>query len=204
MNRTALVFATPVLLVLVVAIGYGLQINLGSELLTAWGTYLTGCATLIVAVTAALAGYQAVQEYSARVAGDKAKWLFDLYEKLFEDGRYKDVRQKLDYDDTLEIKTLIIKDKDNQSFAPNEMNEFDRFTDYLNFFEMIAHLREVGQLTSADVNATFDYYLRLLTKQRNPEIRQYLRKTGFESLDRLLLEYDAQERNGGPQPSAPA
>jgi hypothetical protein len=200
MNRTFALLA--ILLTLIVAIVCGL--NLGTEARNAWGAYLTGCATLIIAVTAALAGYQAVQEYSARVAADKAKWLFDLYEKLFEDHRYKDVRRRLDYDDTAEIRALIVKDETKQDFALAEQVEFDQFTDYLNFFEMIAHLKEAGQLTSADVGATFDYYLRLLTKQRNPQIRQYLRKTGFESLDRLLLEYDAQERNGASQSSAPA
>lgn len=50
----------------------------------------------------------------------------------------------------------------------------------------------IDQLTSADIRATFDYYLNLLTKQRNPEIREYLKKGGFENLDKLLLEYESK------------
>lgn len=45
-------------------------------------------------------------------------------------------------------------------------------------------------MTSKDVAAVFDYYLKLLTVQRNPEIRQYLKSAGFENLDKLLLEYE--------------
>lgn len=46
--------------------------------------------------------------------------------------------------------------------------------------------------TADDIKATFDYYLNLLVKQRNPEIRGYLVKEGFENLNELLLEYERQ------------
>jgi hypothetical protein len=189
-SRSRIVFLLMALLGVVVISGYGIHCQLGSNALNAWGTWLTGCATLIVSGTAIFAGIQGLQEYRAKLAADKAKWLFQLYEKLFENGQYKSVRRKLDYDDTSELKALIDKDKNNQEFEPAERVTFDEFTDYLNFFEMIAHLKEAHQLTSADVRATFDYYLRLFTRRRNPEIREYLKKEGFESLDKLLFEYE--------------
>jgi hypothetical protein len=199
MSRTTLVrffLCFLALIALILLIGCIVHLKLGAEGLNAWGAYLSGCATLLLSLAAIVTGAQGLKQYRAKISGDKAKWLFQLYEKLFEHTQYKDVRRKLDYDDTAEIKSLIAKDKNGQAFQPAERVAFDVFTDYLNFFEMIAHLREAGQLTSSDIRATFDYYLRLLTKRRNPEIREYLKKDGFESLDKLLLEYEGQEPSG--------
>jgi len=46
------------------------------------------------------------------------------------------------------------------------------FTDYLNFFEHIAIFAESGQLTSTDVEASFEYYLNCLENQ--PKVRAYI------------------------------
>jgi hypothetical protein len=130
----------------------------------------------------------AISDYRSRVLAEKSKWLLQLYEKLFENPQYKDVRRKLDYGDTEEIKALIALDAAGLDFAQDQQTKFDAFTDYLNFFEFIARLKVIGQLAHDDVNATFDYYLRLLSRQQNPEIRQYLKKEGFENLDKLLQD----------------
>jgi hypothetical protein len=182
------------LLVLLVAIGsgYGIHLNLGSEALNAWGAYLAGCGALALALTAITAGFLAISDYRSRVLAEKSKWFLQLYEKLFENPQYKHVRRKLDYGDVEEIKMLIHHDAQNLEFSQAQQTVFDEFTDYLNFFEFIAHLKEIGQVTSEDIKATFDYYLKLLTKARNPEIRRYLKKEGFENLDKLLLEYETQ------------
>jgi len=200
MTRTRIAVWILLIFVGVVASGYCIRHGFGNEALDAWGAYLEGCATLILAGAAGFAGIQALQEYRTKIAtekakieADKAKWLFQLYHRLFEENQYKAVRRKLDYDDTSEIKALIAKDKKGEPFDPAEMVAFDEFTDYLNFFEMIAHLKEANQLSSPDIQATFDYYLRLLTKKKNPEIREYLKKDGFESLDKLLLQYEDKE-----------
>jgi len=181
------------LLVLLVAIGsgYGIHLRLGSESLNAWGAYLSGCGALALALAAIVAGFLAISDYRTRVLAEKSKWFLQLYEKLFEGGQFKDVRRKLDYGDTDEIKMLIQHDEQSLEFTEAQQAKFDAFTDYLNFFEFIARLKEIGQLTSDDINATFNYYLFLLTKPRNPEIRRYLKKEGFENLDKLLLEYES-------------
>jgi hypothetical protein len=181
-------------LVLLVALasGYGIHLKLGNEALNAWGAYLSGCGALTLALAAIVAGFLAIRDYRTRVLAEKSKWFLQLYEKLFEGGQFKDVRRKLDYGDTDEIKMLIHRDAQSLEFTEAQQAKFDSFTDYLNFFEFIARLKEIGQLTSDDIDATFNYYLLLLTKPRNPEIRQYLKKEGFENLDRLLLEYENQ------------
>lgn len=175
--------------------GYFIHLKLGSESLNAWGAYLSGCGALALALAAILAGFLAIRDYRSRALAEKSKWILQLYEKLFENPQYKHVRRKLDYDDTAQIKMLIGHDAENKQFTEAEQTVFDEFTDYLNFFEFIARLKEIGQLTSDDINASFDYYLRLLTNQRNPEIRQYLKREGFEKLDTLLLEYETKVQN---------
>ena len=196
--RIAALVCAIVLLLLPVAIasGYGIHLKLGSEALNAWGAYLSGCGALSLSLATIVAGFLAVSDYRKRGLAEKSKWLLQLYEKLFEDGQFKDVRRKLDYGDTDEIKMLIHRDAQGLPFSEAQQATFDLFTDYLNFFEFIARLKEIGQLTSADIDATFNYYLILLTKLRNPEIRQYLKKEGFENLDKLLLEYENQVQAG--------
>jgi hypothetical protein len=105
------------LLVLLVAIGsgYGIHLKLGSEALNAWGAYLSGCGALTLALAAIVAGFLAISDYRTRVLAEKSKWFLQLYEKLFEGGQFKEVRRKLDYGDTDEIKMLI--DRDAQRFG---------------------------------------------------------------------------------------
>jgi hypothetical protein len=189
--------ATFCLFVPLIAIGSGycIHLKLGSDSLNAWGAYLSGCGALTLALAAIVAGFLAINDYRSRVLAEKSNWFLQLYEKLFENPQYKYVRRKLDYGDTDEIKMLIHRDAQSLEFTEAQQTIFDEFTDYLNFFEFIAHLKEIGQVTSEDIRATFDYYLKLLTKARNPEIRQYLEKEGFENLDRLLLEYESQVKS---------
>ncbi|HSY33081.1 MAG TPA: hypothetical protein VLA42_13925 [Verrucomicrobiae bacterium] len=172
--------------------GYGIHLKLGSESLSAWGAYLAGAATLILACAAIWAGLVGFQDYRYKVIAEKSKWLLQLYEKSFENAQYKEVRRKLDYDDTEEIKTLIRADAVGLKFTLDQQKQFDAFTDYLNFVELIARLKIIGQLSGEAIKATFDYYLNLLKKQRNPEIRGYLLKEGFENLNELLLDYEKQ------------
>jgi hypothetical protein len=181
------------LLVTVAWLGRFLYVRHGSDFLNAAGAYLTGAATLLLSLAAILGGSLALIDYRARVVAEKSKWALQLYEKLFEEGQLKEVRRQLDYGDTKEIKELIKADEEGREFSEGQQGKFDRFTDYLNFFELVARLKAIGQLTDEDINATFDYYLRLLTKQRNPEIRQYLTREGFENLGKLLAdEYETQ------------
>jgi len=174
-------------------VGHCIQLKLGSEALNAWGAYITGSATFILAGAGIAAGLVGLSDYQKKAVAEKAKWLLQLYEKLFEIGDYKEVRRKIDYGDLDEIKALIQAESQGIAFTDAQKVKFDQFTDYLNFFELIAHLREIGQLTEEDIKATFDYYLKLLTKEKNPEIHQYLEKTGFENLDRLLKGYEEKK-----------
>ena len=58
------------------------------------------------------------------------------------------------------------------------------FVDYLNFFEYIANLWELKQLSREEILKLFEYYLRLL--QQHDFIVSFIRDNGFESLEKLL------------------
>jgi hypothetical protein len=70
-------------------------------------------------------------------------------------------------------------------FAQDEPEEF---TDFLNFFELVAYLKKRGNLSRRDIEALLGYYFTLLEK--DPLIRDYIRnpKNGFEQLDSLLAK----------------
>jgi gamma-glutamylcyclotransferase (GGCT)/AIG2-like uncharacterized protein YtfP len=53
-----------------------------------------------------------------------------------------------------------------------------------NFFEFVGSLKKLGQLSSDDVRALIDYYLRNLAN--HDWIRNFVKESGFESLDALL------------------
>jgi len=108
---------------------------------------------------------------------DAAKWAFQLYEKFYEKETFKPVRDVLDCEeiDDARVKKLV-------------EDETAEFTDYLNFFEFIAYLKSEGQVSEADVETLFSYYLSCLRK--NPSVLQYVTSpsNGFEQLAKLLQE----------------
>ena len=60
------------------------------------------------------------------------------------------------------------------------------FTDFLNFFELVAYMGSQKTLSESDVEALLGYYLQLLTDKSN--LRDYIRdrKNSFENLNELL------------------
>src|SRR5271154_6397410 len=106
-----------IVLVVAIASGYSIHLRLGNESLNAWGAYLAGCGALSLSLAAIVGGFLAISDYRTRVLAEKSKWFLQLYEKLFEGGQFKDVRRKLDYGDTDEIKMLIHRDAQSLEFT---------------------------------------------------------------------------------------
>lgn len=181
-----------IILLLVVLVGRCMENRLGGVRFSNWGAYLTGAGSVLLVLVAAFTATTAVKEYKNRVAAEKARWLFELFEKFYENGSYKVVRQQIDYEETEAILNLIRKDEQS-GWVPtkDEKQLFDEFTDYLNFFEMVAYWKSQGQLDQRDIDAMFEYYLeRLVEVDKDKAIRNYLKKEGFEYLNKLLLEYE--------------
>ena len=161
----------------------------------AWGTYLTGAGTIGLAVAAFLAGFKAVKEYAERTQAEQIRWVGDLFGRFFQEKLYRQVRQKVDYDDLNDIAALLEKNKDtNAEFSKEERDQLDAFTDYLNFFEFIAFLITKKRMASEDVRQIFDYYLKRFNEiKHRGAVMEYPEKDGFENLRKLLLQYELKE-----------
>ncbi len=162
------------------------------EQLTAWGSLLSGVFTLGLFAVALWSARRAIREYGSRTGLEKAQWLARLFEKFYEHKSYKKIRQAIDFEELIPILTLIDKDLSARSgtgatFSRDEKDLLDEFTDYLNFFELVAYLRELNQLEERDVRAMFSYYLdRMREVDGDGKILRYIRESGYEHLVALL------------------
>jgi hypothetical protein len=171
--------------------GYLIHWKLGQESLSAWGNFLLGAATIGLALVAWIGGLLAFEEYAERTKAEQIRWLAELFSRLFQDKLYRRMRQKVDYDDLDDIAELLEKNKQaGAEFSQEERDLLDEFTDYLNFFEMMAFLSKSGKIKVEDVAQIFDYYLRRFGEiKQQKAIMEYLEKDGFENLRQLLVEF---------------
>ena len=93
---------------------------------------------------------------------------------------YKRVRRVLDYQSAPDYDNLC--NAIGGAHVEDELCEC--FVDYLNFFEYIASLWKLGQLSQPEILMLFEYYLRLL-KDRD-FVWKFIREQGFENLEMLL------------------
>ncbi|MGH9450466.1 MAG: hypothetical protein ACRD11_07970 [Terriglobia bacterium] len=128
---------------------------------------------LATPVAAVIAAWVAVCAYYRSLKLERAKWLKELYEKFYERGDLKSVRELLDGGDQAKIVKLV-------------GDECADFTDYLNFFEFVAYLWKSKQISLDEVMGLFDYYLRNLKQHK--EVAKYVadHDKGFERLRELL------------------
>lgn len=157
------------------------------------GSILQGIGQIALAIIGALTAWFAVREYREKGQIAKAKWQSDLFKQFFADATYKDIRQKIDFDDLNEIKILIARELEWHrsgeaiTFSRVERDTLDKFTDFLNFFEFVGLLRKSGQLTDEDIGSLFDYYIaRIVEIDRDNQIRLYLNAFKFRNLNHLL------------------
>ena len=104
----------------------------------------------------------------------RAKWASSLYEKFYEATTLKQMRDKLDCLNDVDLVNEIV------------IREDPAFTDYLNFFEFIAFLKASKQLKDSEIEAIFGYYLDCLN--RHDRVKQYISnaENGYEGLAGLL------------------
>jgi hypothetical protein len=129
----------------------------------------------IAKIAAIIAALWAIYVFFSNLRLQRAKWLAELYAKFYERSDLKQVREALDCEavDLPEIGNLV-------------ENESPEFTDYLNFFEFVAVLKNSRQLTEREIDDLFGYYLDCLEKCR--PVRKYIaaKAKGYEQLDKLL------------------
>ena len=121
-----------------------------------------------------VAAFWAAYVYWNNARRERARWAENLYSRFFEKEDLKEIRDIFDCD------------AGNPDVAELVTKESPQFTDYLNFFELVAYLKESKQLKARDVDALFEYYLCCLKKHQ--PVMDYIGKdsSGFEHLRRLL------------------
>jgi hypothetical protein len=133
----------------------------------------------VQAVGVAIAGISAalaLRTFHRGARTKSAEFLARLHEQFFVEKTYKKIRSILDDDSQSAADALhrLV----NQETAD--------FTDFLNFFELVAYMGHCRTLSRGDVEALLGYYLQMLTDKH--ELREYIhtKKKGFEYLDKLL------------------
>ncbi len=141
-------------------------------------TGLKDALTLIVAIIVASI---ALVTYRRNAMTKRAEFLTSLHRSFFVEETYKRTREVLD-DDSPKGETLREAMVADQTAA---------FTDFLNFFELIAYFRTLGAYKEDDVRALLGYYLRLLKRSRS--VYRYIcdRRNDFENLQALLARIES-------------
>jgi len=124
-------------------------------------------------MTAAGAGW-ALWQYLRNSARDRARWLFDLFQRFYERPALRSTWELVDWGST----DFITEGRDRERLLA--LDEF------LNFFELVAHLRRRRLLRKDEVKSMFDYPLKRIAG--NAELVVYLRAYGYEQLDDLLRD----------------
>jgi hypothetical protein len=129
----------------------------------------------IVAVSSAVIGLYTFWRSTRTKA---AEFLSDLHRAFFVETTYKEVREILDDEsESAQAKMAVLVEKEHADF-----------TDFLNFFELVAYMGEVGTLSPKDVEALLGYYLDILNKKSLLHDYVRIEKNSFQHLDMLLRE----------------
>lgn len=104
-----------------------------------------------------------------------------LHAKFYEAGAYKRIRHTLDYQPDPDFNNLQVA---VTTGGHDEIAE--AFFDYLNFFEFVASLWRIGQLSLREIAMIFEYYLRNL--KQHQFVMDFVRQNGFENLDALVAQ----------------
>lgn len=136
-------------------------------------------ATTVGAIAGIAGGAFALWTFVHSSRTRRAEWLASLHEQFFETDRYVRVRRVLDYRSEpqySELRTAIAAEQ------PHELA--DELYRYLNFFEFLASLRQLRQISDREILSLFEYDLRMLMDR--DFVLAALKPQGFENLDELL------------------
>lgn len=134
-----------------------------------------------VAILAALGSFLQYHRNSIR---ERTRWLFELYQRLYEQKTLRTMRIRLDSHDT----KFVSEEKD--------LDLLGDLDDFLNFFEFIAYLWKKGELQLEEVRALFAYPLRTIAEDEAVMI--YVSKYGYDDDLGALLEelgYNGKKRS---------
>lgn len=136
---------------------------------------------VLLDVSALIAGGIAVFTFWKNSRLRRAEWLYNLHAKFFESPNYKKMRYVIDYKSQPDFSNL--PDALTQG-VPHQLAE--DFVDYLNFFEFVASLWKLRQITIEEIAMVFEYYVRQLGD--HTFVMDFIATNGFESLNQLIPE----------------
>ncbi len=143
-----------------------------------WST-LTEAIKIVAGIVGILGVPAAYVTYRRSVRTRRADWLVSLHEKFFETDRYAQVRRVLDYREEPHYSGLA------QAVTAQQYHPLaDELYRYLNFFELLASLRKLGQISDEEIIGLFEYDLRMIAQQQF--VIDALRPQGFERLSDLI------------------
>jgi hypothetical protein len=111
----------------------------------------------------------------------RAEWLYSLFEKFYYQSSYAGIRRILDYgneDGVRRLRSAL------QGHADESLEE--KLVDFLNFFEVIASLWKLRQLSIKEIQMMFEYCIRRI--ENHDFILEYLQAWGFEGVLELVGE----------------
>ncbi len=135
--------------------------------------------SILTLIGASVGGAITICIYRRNSSLRRSEWLYSLFKHFFCESSYAQVRQMLDYEKPEEISSLR---KALELHSDQGLEE--AMVNYLNFFEFIASLYRLRQLTMQELCMVFDYYIRRLGDY--PFIMNYLTSQGFEGLLQLV------------------
>lgn len=133
----------------------------------------------VLKVSTFVAGVIAIITFRRSVRLKRAEWLYNLHAKFYETPNYKRTRRILDYEPPEELNQLR---KCIEEGGDDDLSE--ALVDYLNFFEFVASLWKLKQLSQREIFMLFEYYLRRINDHQF--VVCFIREEGFESLSELL------------------
>jgi hypothetical protein len=143
---------------------------------------------IVLDVSALVAGAIAVVTFWKNARLKRAEWLYNLHAKFFESASYKRMRRVVDYEPKPEFGNLraALTSGGDETIAED-------FVDYLNFFEFIASLWRLKQLSIKEIAMVFEYYV--LRLRDHDFIMHFIATEGFENLDLLIAELGEHRRS---------
>ncbi len=139
------------------------------------------CVTIASLVAAGVSAAFAARSYGQSVRLKRAEWLRGLHERFYESDLYREIRRILDYESEPEFSRIK-----EHLIAETHDAYVEQLFDYLNFFEFVAGLLTLKQVTFDDLMLLFEYHLNVIA--RDEAIMDHVAGAGYEQLTALLRD----------------
>ena len=140
-----------------------------------------------IAIATITGGAVTIYTYLRNSGLKRTEWLYQLYEKFYEESYYKKIQQIIDYEREEEIGKLK---NGIENACEDELIE--SLVNYLNFFEFITSLWKLGQLPIKEIAMIFEYYILRIADYEF--FNKFLVAESFDHLPELI---DALKKRKG-------